>query len=480
MARPAHITSLAQSNLAERLHMDVAIADVRVRFWPRPSIHGSGLSVRIPDQPDLPPLIVIDEFSMNIGPFSLLRKQVDTVYARGLRISVPPGDARDKIRGPNDSGEPSEIIVNNFITEDGSLQFVPRDPGKKPLTFGIHNLHVRNVGFGLPMPFEALLTNPIPTGLVRAEGEFGPWLRDDVAQSPLSGHYVFTDADLASINGIGGTLQSTGIFSGTLRRIEATGDARVPDFNLELGGRPVPLVANFSAVITGTDGTTVIDRAEAVLAKTKITVTGAVINQAGPGNRDLEFNVETADGRIEDILGLVIDSPEPIMTGNMDVTGRLTLPPGDTPVRQRLGVEGRFGLAQTRFTDHGVQEKMDDLSRRSQGIDEEDPLGRVMTNLRGQVRLANGVARFSRLTFQVPGARVGLSGSYVLESGALDFRGTLRMEASMSDAVGGFKSVFLKPFNGIFRQDGAGSVLPIRIEGTRNEPKFGVEFGKIF
>ncbi len=480
MARPAHLTSLVQSNLTERLRMDVAIAEVHVRFWPRPSILGRGLSVRIPDQPDLPPLITIDEFWMNIGPFSLLRKHVDTVYAHGLRISVPPGDARDKIPEPSDSGEPTEIIVNHFIADDGSLQFVPRDPGKKPLTFGIHNLHLRNVGFGLPMPFEATLTNPVPTGLVQAEGEFGPWLRDDVMRSPLSGHYVFTDADLASINGIGGTLQSTGIFNGTIRRIEATGDARVPDFSLELGGRPMPLVANFAAVVTGTDGTTVIDRAEAVLIETKITVTGAVINQAGPGNRDLEFNVEIADGRIEDILGLVIDSPEPIMSGIVDVTGRMTLPPGDTPVRQRLGVEGRFGLAQTRFTDSGVQKKMEDLSRRSQGKDDDDPLGRVMTNLRGQVKLTNGVARFSQLTFQVPGARVGLNGSYALASGALDFKGTLRMDASMSDAVGGFKSIFLKPFNGVFRKDGAGSVLPIKIQGTRNEPSFGVEFGKIF
>jgi hypothetical protein len=54
------------------------------------------------------------------------------------------------------------------------------------------------------------------------------------------------------------------------------------------------------------------------------------------------------------------------------------------------------------------------------------------------------------------------------------------MQASMSDAVGGFKSIFLKPFNPIFRKDGAGAVFPIKIEGTRQQPKFGLEFGKIF
>jgi hypothetical protein len=149
-------------------------------------------------------------------------------------------------------------------------------------------------------------------------------------------------------------------------------------------------------------------------------------------------------------------------------------------VSQRLEVEGRFGLAETQFTDQGVQSKMESLSRRSQGKDEDDPIGKVMTNLRGQIRLTGGTARLSRLTFEVPGARVALDGTYALASGALAFRGTLRMQASMSDAVGGFKSIFLKPFNPIFRKDGAGAVIPIKIEGTRKDPKFGLEFGKIF
>jgi hypothetical protein len=158
----------------------------------------------------------------------------------------------------------------------------------------------------------------------------------------------------------------------------------------------------------------------------------------------------------------------------------MKLPPGDSPVSERIEVEGRFGLAETQFTDKEVQSKMESLSRRSQGKGQEDPIGKVMTNLRGQVRLAGGRARLTALTFQVPGARVALDGTYELASGALDFRGTLRMQASMSDAVGGFKSFFLKPFNPLFRKDGAGAVVPIKIEGTRQAPKFGVEFGKIF
>ena len=75
----------------------------------------------------------------------------------------------------------------------------------------------------------------------------------------------------------------------------------------------------------------------------------------------------------------------------------------------------------------------------------------------------------------MPGADVALHGTYTVATGGLDFRGTLRMQATVSQAVGGFKSIFLKPFDALFRKDGAGAVLPIRISGTRLAPKFGVE-----
>lgn len=479
LTRPAHITAMVRDGLADRLRLDVTLDEVNVDLLPRPAVRGRGLALRIPNQPDLPPFIAIDEFSMNIGLLSPMRKRVDTVYARGLHIAVPPGDVRDELPKREDGGGPTEIIISHFITEDASLQFI-RSEGKKPLTFGIHDLHVRDVGFGLPMPFEATITNPVPTGLVKTTGSFGPWLPGDVVRSPLEGDYLFENADLATINGIGGTLQSSGRFSGTIQRIVATGQAIVPNFSLDLGGTPQALTADFDAVITGTNGTTVLERVDAVLVDTRMQVEGAVLNLEGPGNRALEFDVKIDDGRIEDILALVIDSPRPVMTGDVVVDARMKLPPGETPVSERIEVEGRFGLAETRFTDQDVQAKMESLSRRSQGKDEDDPIGKVMTDLRGQVRLAGGVARLTRLTFQVPGARVALDGTYALASGALDFRGTLRMQASVSDAVGGFKSIFLKPFNPLFRKDGAGAVIPIKIEGTRQEPKFGLEFGRIF
>jgi hypothetical protein len=479
--RPAHIKALVVRGVAEHLHMDAAIDHVEVGLLPRPHISGSGLALRQPHRPDLPPFIRIEHFSVNIGPLSILRKHVNTVYAEGLTIAVPPSDSRGGLPGQNGTGGGmSDVIVDHFITKNAELRFVPRESDDTPLVFAIASLAVDDVGFGLAMPFKAQLTNPVPEGRVDATGRIGPWDADTGSLTPLEGEYTFTHADLSTINGIGGTLESTGAFKGTLTAIDVKGRATVPDFSLDLGGRPQQLTAEFQTVVDGTDGSTTLKRVDATMAKTPMIVTGAIRNLPGPGNHAVDLQVQVDDGRIEDLLALVIDAPKPVMVGDVRFKAQFSLPPGPTRVRNRLKLSGTFGLANTTFTGGQVQEKIVELSRRSQGKDKDDPMPRVVTNLRGRFALANARARLTGLTFQVPGASVNLNGTYGIASGAMDFHGTLTMQASVSDAVGGFKSIFIKPFNRLFRGKHAGAVVPIKITGTRDAPKFGLEVGRIF
>ena len=173
-----------------------------------------------------------------------------------------------------------------------------------------------------------------------------------------------------------------------------------------------------------------------------------------------------------------MDAPTPMLIGDLSLESTLLLPPGKTRVPQRLQMAGRFGLDDARFTSAQVQTKLQELSRRSQGKSKEVEIGRVLTDLRGRFSAKNGLLTLNDLVFQVPGATVALNGTYGIESGALDFAGTLRMDASVSRAVGGFKSIFLKPFDPIFRKHGAGAVVPIKIGGTREAPKMGMEDGE--
>ena len=113
-----------------------------------------------------------------------------------------------------------------------------------------------DLGFDRQMPFSASLTIPIPLGLVRSRGRVGPWNRSDPIDLPVSGDYTFSRADLNTIHGIGGTLTSAGSYSGELRRIAVTGSTSTPNFNLDLGGQPVPSTTSFEALVDASDGTT--------------------------------------------------------------------------------------------------------------------------------------------------------------------------------------------------------------------------------
>jgi hypothetical protein len=122
-----------------------------------------------------------------------------------------------------------------------------------------------------------------------------------------------------------------------------------------------------------------------------------------------------------------------------------------------------------------VQAKLVGLSRRGQGAGEGEATGDVLSNLKGKFAVENATARFSSLTFAVPGAAVELAGRYGLRDETLDFRGRLKMQAPLSKVVGGVKGFFLKAFDPFFKKPGAGMVLPIKISGTRKSPKFGLD-----
>lgn len=480
MMRPASLKRLVEDGLASQLNLDTSVEHISVQFLPRPRVSGKALTLRVRERPDLPPFISIGTFWVDVGLLSIMRRHVGTVHVDGLEIIVPPRQ---------DGGQPAEtasagrkdhgVVVDHLVAHDAKLSFVRKRPDRLPLMFRIHELKVEDIGFDRPIPFYARLTNPIPEGMVETRGTFGPWRRDDGTQTALSGEYTFLNANLATINGIGGTLQSTGRYEGELTQIAAYGSTYTPDFSLELGGKPLPLSTTFHAVIDGTNGSTELVSVNAKLLNTPITTSGSITNLDGPGRHDLKLDVTIDAGRIEDILALAIDTPDPMLRGDLSLRSTFALPPGKTKVPQRLAMRGQFGLGAATFTDSQVQAKLQELSRRSQGKEEDEPMLRVLTNLTGQFTVDSGVLTLSRLSFSVPGATVRLAGTYGLDSGAIDFRGTLRMQAGMSDVVGGFKSIFLKPFNPLFRKDSAGTWLPIKITGTREAPKMGIEMGKI-
>ena len=119
------------------------------------------------------------------------------------------------------------------------------------------------------------------------------------------------------------------------------------------------------------------------------------------------------------------------------------------------------------------------MSQRARGRDPDGAPENVVSDLQGRFRLRNGALRLSGLTFAIPGATVKLDGTYGLRSEQIEFDGTLRMQATISEAAGGgIKSMLLKAIDPLFRKGKAGAVVPIKVRGTRDKPKFGVDVMK--
>ena len=83
-----------------------------------------------------------------------------------------------------------------------------------------------------------------------------------------------------------------------------------------------------------------------------------------------------------------------------------------------------------------------------------------------------------RLAFDFPGAQVNLDGTYGLVSGAIDFKGIARLDATVSQMTTGIKSMLLKPVDPLFRHDGAGAVVPVAVSGKRGDPSFRLDIGR--
>jgi hypothetical protein len=405
----------------------------------------------------------------------LVRGHVESVHVDGLRITIPPGDVDRQVMKRATSSR-SKTVVDLLLAHDAVLTILRRKPGHNPLVFDVHALRMSDLSFDRPIPFHAELTNAMPHGEVVSDGSIGPW-DTQPSDLPIEGQYTFSQANLDDIKGIGGMLSSTGSYQGTVSQIRVVGETTSPDFNLDLGGTPVPLSTKFTAIVDGSNGTTKLESVDAKLYQTPIHVAGDVVNLPGPAGFNVDLTTTIEHGHIEDLLTLAMKAEKPPFRGDVSLRATVHVPAGHGPVRDRLHITGKFGLTKTVFTDGDIERKLTELSRRGQGEDPDVAMSRVMTNLQGDFQLAGRQVDLSNFTFQVPGATVALDGTYSLADEGMAFEGQLRTKTSLSNFVGGVKSIFIKPFDWLFRRNGAGAVVPIRITGTREQPKFTVRAG---
>jgi len=468
---------------------------------------GTGLRIWPPAQGNVPeptgvaaagpvtPLIRLEEFRFHTP----LRYEPDkpfhiaVVQLKGLDVDLPPRShmEHDPAERPKTDAKAPRFGVDGVECSGARLTLETSKPGKLPTEIEIAHFKLTKTGSGGAtgaIAFSAELTNPRPVGTIHTTGSFGalPWA--DLGESPIMGDYQFDHADLSDFKEIAGILSSTGHYVGTLRNLIVDGETDTPDFRLRPFDNPLALHTKFHAKVDGTNGDTWLQPVEAMLGHSHFTAQGQVVRvvttrpdgvqQSGGHNIALKVDVDRA--RVEDFLRLASHSGAPLLTGAVTAKAALHIPPGKAPVHERIGLKGSFVLDQARFASERIQKGIEQLSLRGQGrprdVKTTDPAS-VDSTMKGDFQMAGGVITLPSLTYTVPGATIQLKGAYGVVGGTLDFDGTAKMDATVSDMVGGWKGLLLKPLDRHFEKDGAGTEIPIHIEGTREHPEFGLSLG---
>lgn len=437
-------------------------------------VEGDGLALRHKQMPEAPPIFLIKHFTFDVDLGKLFdgEKSIAVVKLDGVDIRVPP--KRDRPKRAASSGQQAvPVRIEKLILTNARLTILPKDPKKVPLQVQIRKMEMNSVASTTAMKYDAVLTIPKPPGEISSQGSFGPWVAEEPGDTPLSGTYTFRDADLGIFAGIAGILNSTGKFAGTLDAVEANGEARVPDFRLKMAGNRVPLTTRFQVLVDGTNGNTVLQPVQATLGSTSFTTSGSVIKHEGDLRRAIALDVHMPRGDVQDLLRLATKGA-PFMEGKILLNARIAIPPLTGKVREKLLLDGRFEISDSKFLRSTIQDQIDSLSRRGQGAPTNEEIDEVVSYMDGEFHLENQVITFRNLAFGVPGAHVQLAGTYNSDSDVIDFQGALRLQAKVSQTMSGWKRWALKPVDPFFAKRGAGTFLPIQVKGNSQHPKFGL------
>jgi hypothetical protein len=479
----AMVRERAQTILQTHFASKVEFSNFEVSLYPRARLTIRQLALRHHGRTDIPPLIQVRAVTMTANVINLLRAKprIAFVDLEGLQIHIPPrqpGDDSLIQRTDRDLAQKYPALIEDMRADDAIIVILRAQPEKPPREFPIHRLELHNLSFDRPAAFHATLTNSVPAGEIETTGEFGPWQADAPSKSIAIGQYKFQNADLGTLNGLRGILSSEGNFSGPLDYLNVDGTTDTPDFCLRTADHPIALHTQFSAVVDGTNGDTYLNKVEARFRHTTILASGK-IEDADPEvkGKTILLDAISQDARVEDLIRLAVKTDQPIMTGVASLKAKISIPEGKSDLMERLRIQGEFRIADGQFTTGQIQEKVDTLSRKSQGQPKAMEINSVASEMAGKFQVRNAAVNFSNLNFDVAGASVNLRGTYNLDGGGLDFHGRLVMQAKLSQTTTGAKSFFLKALDPFFKGENAGTVLPIKITGTKDNPAFAYDRG---
>jgi hypothetical protein len=436
-------------------------------YFPHPGCVLQGVVFRH-GPPQAKPLITIETITIQGSYLGLLSTRVDRITADGMRVFIPAFGTGEAFQTT-----PSKITIGVLVANGATVEFASHDANKPPLRFDIHEATLRDVGAHGSLSYRVKVHNPEPPGEVSVSGKFGAWRTGNAGETPISGDYTFEHADLSVYHGVAGMLSSKGKFVGTLGHIDISGTTDIPDFEVKSGKHPVHLTTDFSAYVDATRGDTYLKHAGANFWKTHVDAEGSVAGSANSKGKIGLIDLRASNARIEDLLRLFVDENRPAMSGAVTLQAHTEIPPGQGEFLKKIKLRGSFGLAAGTFSKPSTQQGVNQLSAGARG--EKDDPETVLTDLTGQVELLQGIARFSDLSFGVPGASARMNGTFNLINAKVDLHGQMQVDTKISNTESGAKALLLKAIEPFFKKKKKGEIVPVRISGTYNHPTFGLD-----
>jgi hypothetical protein len=189
-------------------------------------------------------------------------------------------------------------------------------------------------------------------------------------------------------------------------------------------------------------------------------------------------NVKSENADLAELLRFVTDAAKAPASGQLVVDAAFDLPQGKQPVLQRVELEGSIHAKGVQFSNDGVQDKIDELSRRAQGRPADATIDDVASEMATSFTMRDGVLTYSGLSFNVTGALVRLDGTHSLRTRTVNLAGEVLLNATVSQTQTGMKRWLLKPLDPLFRKNQAGTRLVITVGGTQDQPKVALDLGK--
>lgn len=438
-------------------------------FFPHPGCIAYGVTLERGEKPGEQQRMTIEKLEIVGTLAGLFTKHLAVIRVQKAHVYLPRFGT-----SPSWTPTQSDIVVDELIADNAMLEFARRDLKTPPFAIAVHEFVAHHLASGDAMQFNLRAHNPTPPGEVQATGNFGPWKMDQIQATPLSGTYSFRQADLGVFEGIRGILAADGDFRGTLESIAVNGVTRTPAFQVEESTHTIDLNTNFQATVNPSNGDVSLQKVLAQLSRTGVTCHGTIKGEANTSGKTTSLNFDVRSGRIQDLFLPFISEKKSPVNGTVSLKAKAVVPPGKEPFLKKLRMTGDFGIESALFSKEETQTNLEKLSEAARGqADKTDDPEDVVSNLSGHVVVRNGIATFSELRFEVPGARATLQGTYNLLTQKIDLRGMLYMDANLPKATSGIKSFLLKAIDPFLKKNRQGGAkIPVKITGNYQHPSY--------